>query len=53
MHVLLLYTAIPIITAQPSSKAIRKGEANVTAMSCSVIGMGPIYFRWERYNAIN
>ena len=45
-------TAVPSIIAQPLSKAIREGEANVTAMSCNVTGMGPIYFQWERYNAI-
>ena len=50
---LLLHIALPNITTQPSSKTIRKGETNVTAMSCNVTGMGPIYFRWERYNTIN
>ena len=22
-------------------------------MSCSAVGMGPIYYRWEKYNASN
>ena len=26
---------------------------NVTAMSCSAVGMGPIYYQWEKYNSSN
>ena len=46
-------TARPIITAQPISKAIKVGDVNVTAVSCSAIVMGPIYYQWEKYNSSN
>ena len=26
---------------------------NVTAMSCSAVGMGPIYYQWENHNSLN
>ena len=26
---------------------------NVTALSCSAVGMGPIYYQWEKYNTFN
>ena len=26
---------------------------NVTALHCSAIGIGPIYYRWEKYNLHN
>ena len=26
---------------------------NVTAVSCSAVGMGPIYYQWEKYNSSN
>ena len=26
---------------------------NVIAMSCSAIGMGPIYYQWQKYNSSN
>ena len=29
------------------------GDANVTAMSCLAVGMGPIYYQWEKYNSSN
>ena len=38
---------------QPASKAIREGELNVIVMSCEVVGMGPVYFQWERYHTVN
>ena len=50
---MLTVTALPNLIVQPASKAIRTGEMNVTAMFCEVIGIGPIYFKWEKYNIIN
>ena len=50
---MLTVTALPNIIVQPASKAIRTGEMNVTTMFCKVIGMGPIYFKWERYHVLN
>ena len=38
---------------QPVSIAVRVGELNVIAMSCKAVGMGPIYFQWERYHIMN
>ena len=38
---------------QPVSKTIRGGELNVIAMSCEAVGIGPIYFQWERYQVMN
>ena len=26
---------------------------NITALSCSAIGMGPIYYKWEKYYSSN
>ena len=26
---------------------------NVIAVSCSAVGMGPIYYQWEKYNTSN
>ena len=43
----------PNITAQPISIAIKAGDLNVTAMSCSAVGMGPINYRWTKYNSFN
>ena len=48
-----VFTALPNITMQPASKAIRAGELNVIAMSCEVVGGGPVYFQWERYHTVN
>ena len=52
---MLTVTASPNITMQPVSITVRVGELNVIAMSCKAVhvGMGPIYFRWERYHIMN
>lgn len=50
---MLTVTALPTIIVQPVSKAIRTGKMNVTAMSCEAVGMGLIYFEWERYHIVN
>ena len=34
-------------------KAFKIGDVNVTAMSCSAVGMGPIHFKWEKYDSLN
>ena len=44
-----VYTALPNITTHPVSTTVRVRDFNVTAMSCSAIGIGPIYYRWEKY----
>ena len=41
------------ITMQPASTAVREGELNVIATSCEVVGMGPVYFKWEKYHTVN
>ena len=46
-------TALPNITAQPVSIALKSGDLNVIAMSCSAVGMGPIYYQWQKYNSSN
>ena len=48
-----IVTALPNITVQPVSKSIREGGLNVTAMSCKAVGMGPLYYQWERYQVMN
>ena len=44
-------TALPNITTQPVSIALKAGDLNVIVMTCSAMGMGSIYYRWEKYNA--
>ena len=46
-------TALPNITTQPVSIALKSGDLNVCAMSCSAVGMGPIYYQWQKYNSSN
>jgi len=48
-----IVTARPNITTQPISISIRAGDTNVTAMSCSAIGISPIYYQWEKYYSSN
>ena len=38
---------------QPVPIALKSGDLNVIAISCSAVGMGPIYYRWEKYNTSN
>ena len=45
--------ALPNITTQPVSITFKVGDVNVTAMSCSAVGMDPIYYQWEKYNLSN
>ena len=49
----ICFTALPNITMQPASTAVRQGELNVIATSCEVVGMGPVYFKWEKYHTVN
>ena len=37
----------------PVSIYIKEGDFNVNALSCSAIGIGPIYYRWEKYHLPN
>ena len=46
-------TALPNITIQPVSITFKVGDVNVIAMSCSAVGMGPIYYQWTKYNSSN
>ena len=34
---------------QPTSDTFKVRDLNVTALSCKAIGVGPIYYRWEKY----
>ena len=45
--------AVPSIIKQPMSQSFKIGDVNITAMFCSAVGMGPIYFQWEKYNSSN
>ena len=49
----ICFTALPNITMQPASKAIREGELNVIATSYEVVGISPVYFKWEKYHTVN
>ena len=46
-------TALANITTQPVPIALKSGDLNVIAMSCSAVGMSPIYYQWEKYNSSN
>ena len=48
-----IVTALPNITKQPVSITIKTGDMNVIAMFCSVTGMSPIHYRWEKYHLSN
>ena len=50
---ILYSTALPNITKQPVSVTINVRSLNVVALCCSAIGMGPIYYRWEKYHLSN
>jgi len=43
----------PNITSQPISIAIKAGDLNVTALSCSAIGRNSIYYQWVKYHLLN
>ena len=47
----MLYVALPNITIQPVSATFKEGDLNMTALHCSAIGMGPIYYHWEKYDS--
>ena len=47
------FAALPNITTQPVPIALKTGDVNVIAMSCLAVGMGPIYYQWEKYNSFN
>ena len=49
----LLYVALPSITKQPVSAKFKEGDLNVAALHCPAIGIGPIYYHWEKYNPSN
>ena len=50
---ILCSTALPIITKQPVSMAINSRKFNIVALCCSAVGMGPIYYWWEKYHLSN
>ena len=45
-----IVTALPNITKHPLSTTIMAGASNIAALHCSATGIGPIYYRWEKYN---
>ena len=51
--IVITFTALPNITVQPASKTIREEELNVIAMSCKAVGIGPLYYQWEKYQVMN
>ena len=53
IHCLYYVTALPNITIQPVPITLKAGDLNVIAMSCSAVGMSPIYYRWEKYDTSN
>ena len=50
INIIIIITALPIISTQPISITINVKDSNVTAMSCSATGIGPIYYQWEKYH---
>ena len=48
-----LYVALPSIPKQPVPAKFKEGDLNVAALCCSAIGIGPIYYCWEKYNSSN
>ena len=53
MFNMMLQLLQTLATTQPILATFKVGDVNVTAMSCSAIGMGPIYYQWEKYNSSN
>ena len=45
--------ALPSITVQPAPQKLKREDMNITAISCSAIGMGPIYYKWEKHYSSN
>jgi len=48
---LIFCLAIPKIDKQPVSTKSRERNDQSTVMNCSAIGMGPIHYRWEKYES--
>ena len=42
-----------MIIKQPLSSVIRDNDVNVNAMVCMATGIGPIYYKWEKYQLSN
>ena len=45
------FVARPIITTQPSSAVISKNNNDIDTMECLATGMGPILYKWEKYQS--
>ena len=41
--------ALPTITKLPISTTVRAGSESTTALWCTATGIGPIHYRWEKY----
>ena len=41
--------ATPTITSSPKSTTVRAGSKNTNPLWCTATGMGPIHYRWEKY----
>ena len=53
MLVLKLPTALPNITKQPLSIALRAGARDKIVMQCEAVGIGFINYHWEKYHLSN
>ena len=40
----------PVITIQPNSQVIKDKERNVVVFWVFATGVGPLYYRWQKYN---
>ena len=46
----LFPTASPIITTHPESQTFKDKETNILTLWIIAIGIGPIYYQWQKYN---
>jgi len=49
----MIYAVVPVITKQPVSTTVGERNRVSVVTSCTAIGMGPIYYQWEKYEPSN
>ena len=53
LYVCFHVIARPRISKQPISAAFKEGDLNIAVLSCSAVGKGPIFYKWEKYYSPN
>ena len=49
---LIVFTASPIITLQPTSRTFKYNKRNVLAFEIVATGVGQIEYMWQKYNPL-